>query len=164
MSGVSAMPGGRLSCAAVHPLAPFTVPPKLVLRALDDLHVLAQAAGRAMEVMERLDRRGAAIVALGERIDERADALLALGERIDARADAILALGTSLSADGRALLDQGKVLQEHAAEVARRGADVAAALPALQRAVELGEPLEGAVERLGRIVDRLPGGKRPPLR
>jgi hypothetical protein len=29
-------------------------------------------------------------------------------------------------------------------------------MPVLQRAVEMAVPLEGAVERLGRIVDRLP--------
>jgi hypothetical protein len=30
----------------------------------------------------------------------------------------------------------------------------------MQRAVEMAEPLEGAVERLGRMVDRLPGARR----
>jgi len=30
----------------------------------------------------------------------------------------------------------------------------------LARTVSLAEPLQGAVERLGRIVDRLPGGRR----
>ena len=34
------------------------------------------------------------------------------------------------------------------------------ALPILEQAVALGAPLEGAVERIGRIVDRLPGGRR----
>ena len=33
-------------------------------------------------------------------------------------------------------------------------------LPTLQRAVGLAEPLEGAVERLGRVIDRLPGSAR----
>jgi hypothetical protein len=53
-----------------------------------------------------------------------------------------------------------------AGEVAQRGAQVAEALPYLERAVTMVEPLEGAVERLGRIVDRLPGAararRRPP--
>jgi hypothetical protein len=44
--------------------------------------------------------------------------------------------------------------------VAERGAEVAGALPVLQRAVGIAEPLEGAVERLGRMVDRFPGGRR----
>ena len=37
---------------------------------------------------------------------------------------------------------------------------LADALPALQRAVEIAEPLEGVVERVGRLADRLPGGRR----
>ncbi len=36
-------------------------------------------------------------------------------------------------------------------------------LPALERAIEMASPLEGAIDRFGRLVDRLPGGtaRRP---
>jgi hypothetical protein len=55
------------------------------------------------------------------------------------------------------------VVIEHAArEVAKSGAVLAEALPTLQRGLEIAEPLEGVVERVGRIVDRLPGGTRRP--
>ena len=68
---------------------------------------------------------------------------------------------------GERVLELGDILMERStladrAKDADRGADVAAALPTLQRAVSI-EPLEGAVERLGRAIDRLPGGRpRPP--
>ena len=77
-------------------------------------------------------RHGARVVALGERMDARSDAILAQGERIEAAAR----------------------------EVADRGAQLAEALPVMQRAIEMAEPLEGVVERLGRVADRLPGGGR----
>ena len=82
----------------------------------------------------------------GEQIDDRAAALLALGERGELRAGEVM--------------EQARNVSEVAAQVAASGAQVAAALPLLQRAIELTEPLEGTVERLGRIVDRLPKGRR----
>jgi hypothetical protein len=91
--------------------------------------------------------------------------MLALGERIELRGDALISLGERMEELGGQVLSQGGVIEEAAREVAERGADVAAALPTLQRAVELAQPLEGAVERVGRLVDRLPGGlreRRPP--
>jgi len=142
---------------------PLTLPPRLLLRALDDLHVLAQAAAelpaieaRLTERIDALDARAEGILAFGERIDARAEAILALGERIDARAGEIVAVGDRV--DG--VMAVGDRLDARAAEVAAAGREVAAAIPTLQRAVELSLPLEGAVERLGRFVDRLPGGGR----
>ena len=40
--------------------------------------------------------------------------------------------------------------------VAEVGAQVVESLPTLERAVTMATPLEGAVERVGRLVDRLP--------
>ena len=61
---------------------PLLLPPRLLLRALDDLHTLALAAARPRA------RRGAARTSAPTRssrwasaIDERADAILAMGER-----------------------------------------------------------------------------------
>ena len=34
-------------------------------------------------------------------------------------------------------------------------------IPTLERAIALASPLEGAIDRFGRFVDRLPGGQRP---
>ena len=53
--------------------------------------------------------------------------------------------------------------RDRANEVADRGADVAAALPTLQRAVSIAELFEGAVERLGRAIESPARGRpRPP--
>jgi hypothetical protein len=57
------------------------------------------------------------------------------------------------------ILAQGERVVAAAREVADRGAELAAALPVMQRAVEMAEPLEGVVERLGRVADRLPGAR-----
>ena len=169
-------------------LAPLALPPKLVARALDDLHAIAVAArdlgghlqhlerradevleglALAVEVARAIEHRGAQAIDMLERVEGRAEALLALGVSIEHRAEALLTFGERL--DGRAdaidglaheLLREGKMIQDRAREVAEAGTEVAAGLPALRRAVEMAEPLEGAVERLGRIVDRLPG-RRP---
>ena len=111
---------------------PLLIGPGLILRALDDLHTIAQAAASLEDIERRINERLGAIVALGESIDARVDEILATGERVE----------------------------EAAKDVAVVGRQIADALPVLQRAITMAEPLEGAVERLGRIVDRLPGGLR----
>jgi hypothetical protein len=121
---------------------PLLLGPQLVLRALDDLHTIARAAARLEDVERRIDGRLAAVLELGERIEE-------LGGRVDERIGQV-------DARAAAVLDQGRRLEQVAAQVAERGGQIAEAMPVLQRAVELAVPLEGAVERLGRMVDRLP--------
>jgi Rad3-related DNA helicase len=129
--------------------------------------------GRKMlRVAERLDDRVDAILALGERLDARAEAIMELGERLDARAEAIMLLGERL--DGRAgeLVEAGKEMRDAGQRVDRRGAEIVESatrvvdtgselitvLPAFERALEMATPLEGAIDRFGRLVDRLPGG------
>lgn len=176
------------------PLNPLLLPPRLVLRALDDLHTIAVAAGRLEQVEARLDERLAAVLELGERVeqlgalvderivqvDARAAELIDLGDRVDHRAGELIDLGGRVDeraggllgaaerVEGRLggllelgdrvdeILEQGRRVEEVAARVAERGGQIAEAMPVLQRAVEMAVPLEGAVERLGRIVDRLP--------
>lgn len=167
---------------------PLLLPPRLLFRALDDLHTLALAAGRLERVEESLNARADAILAMGDRIDGRSSAILELGEQIvamggqvvamgerfdaiDERAEAILELGERIVAlgsrvddvDARAgqILEQGVEVVAAARDVSAQGAALAAALPVMQRAIEMAEPLEGVVERLGRVADRLPGGARP---
>ncbi len=41
----------------------------------------------------------------------------------------------------------------------RAAGELAEALPTIEQAVTMVSPLEGAVERLGRTIDRLPGGR-----
>jgi hypothetical protein len=60
-----------------------------------------------------------------------------LGDRIDAR---------------------GAEIVDRATRVADTGAELIAVLPAFERALEMATPLEGAIDRFGRFVDRLPGG------
>jgi hypothetical protein len=144
---------------------PLVLPPKLLLRALDDIHEMAVASrqvvdmgARLLELGERMDARAEAILGLGERIDARAQQILDVGEHIQGRADDLIALGADMHKLGGNVLEQGDLIEQRARDVAERAADIVAALPLLERALALGEPLEGAVERLGRMVDRLPGG------
>lgn len=134
-------------------VALVVLPPRLALRTLDDLHSLAGSAERALDLLERLDARAT-------RIEGEIDKLLVLGETLEGRAAQITAMGDRLAGLGDQLVAEAKGAQAVGEEVARRGAEIAAALPLLQRALDLGEPLEGAIERAGRIVDRLPGGRR----
>jgi len=132
--------------------------------------------GRAvLEIAERLDERAAAILTLGERLDERAGAILLLGEQLDARAEAILELGGRLDGRTSDLIDLGVRIHDLGYRVDARGAEVAnqanavvesaneliTVMPTLERALALATPLEGAIDRFGRLVDRLPGGRRP---
>src|SRR4051794_31948532 len=157
---------------------PLTLPPRLILRALDDLHAIAEAArrlptleamlvdrfdtldARAEEVLERMGE----MLALGERVSERGREIVAFGERIDARGEELLERGGELVVQGREIVAQAQ-------EVAVTGRELAAAFPTLERTAQIGEtlaqavePLQGAAERLGRVVDRLPGGGRPRAR
>lgn len=145
----------------------LTVAPRLGLRALEDLHQIALAArdigprlgtlqdradsieeqlGEAILIARQIEERGREAIEMAGRIDTRAQAILDLADRVDDRAAEIMA--------------EAKVIQLTAAEVAVRGGQVADALPLLQRALEIAEPLESTVERLGRLIDRLPGGVR----
>ena len=151
--------GHAFSLQSARPVNPLLLPPKLVLRALDDLHALASHACRASTERARraILAMGQAIVERADRMDERAGELV---DRLDKQADALLEQSKALHEQAAAILVQGERVEEAGREVADRGAQLAEALPVLQRAVEMAQPLEGAVERLGRMVDRLPGAKR----
>lgn len=168
-------------------MSSLLAPLRLTLRALDDLHAIALTGadlgrrlslleerfdriegelGEAIGVARQIDGRAAEVLGfaddaleLGRRIDARAGALLALGERVDVRAGAIIDLGAHVEALIGAMVEEAKLIEAAAQQVAATGAEVATALPLLHRAIEMTEPLEGAVERIGRIVDRLPGGR-----
>lgn len=129
------------------------IPPKLILRALDDLHTIARSAERGVATLDDLDQRAERIEDLGERF-------LEVGKRLDVRAGEILEFGESFEQLGRELHSQARVMDEHARQVEALGAEIVASLPTLEQAVTLVSPLEGAVERFGRAFDRLPGGRR----
>jgi uncharacterized protein (DUF3084 family) len=164
------------------------LPPRLATQTLDDIHqiatggrtmirLLAGLEERADRVQDQLDAMLAAaeslndmgerVLTLVERLDERAVAVLALGSQIDSRGKEMVALASELDSRAGALLGLGQQIDErgasivtHADLVATRAAEVVAVLPTLEKAVAIASPLEGAVERLGRMVDRLPGEAR----
>jgi methyl-accepting chemotaxis protein len=143
---------------------PLLLGPRLTIRALDDFHTMAQAAGQLASTLEALDRRAdrietqlATVIDVARQIEARGEEAIATAERIDRQARAALRLARRVDQRVVEVLAASETISERALEVAARGAEVAAALPLLQRALELAEPLEGAVERFGRIVDRLPG-------
>lgn len=130
----------------------LALPPRLIGRALEDLTTLNRTGRDAVRLLERLDDKAERILALGERIEARAATILELGERMDDRGAALLDLGERT-------VKEAVGVQERAEEISARAAEMIAVLPTLERAVALASPLEGAVERLGRVVDRLPGGE-----
>jgi hypothetical protein len=158
---------------------PIETPQSIVGRIVNDLGAVARLARSAperldrilelgeemtaiarnvLEIAERLDARAEAALELGERLDARAEAALKLGERLDRRAGELIELGDKIQALGRRVDERGGEIVERANRVTETGAELIAVLPAFERAVEMATPLEGAIDRFGRLVDRLPGG------
>ncbi len=166
-------------------LAVPLLPVSLALRALDDLHALAGAAAELPEIEARLARRVddleermaellaaadggraelRAAVRAARRLDGRAASAVTTLGGLDGQAEAVVAEVKAFQARVGDVLDVLSRLEVIAAQVAAEGGRVAEALPALERAITstetlatVVEPLHGATERLGRIVDRLPG-------
>jgi hypothetical protein len=133
------------------PIVTPLLPARVIVQALDDLHAIAEAARRLpaieatlTEQFQILNRQTERIIELGQRLHERGGELLVHSDRLHMRSEEVLA--------------ESERVRASAHEVAVRGAEVAAALPALQQIVTTTEPLQGAIERFGRMVDRLPGG------
>ena len=136
----------------------LTLPLDLVARALDDLGAIARVAhelperldtleARAEKVQEQFDRA----LVIGETIADNSAAMVELGRNIEARGEALVELGERMIVLGDTVLDRSNLIADRA--------KVAQALPVLERAVAMASPLEGTVERLGRALDRLPGGR-----
>jgi methyl-accepting chemotaxis protein len=84
-------------------LSLVTLPPRMVMRALDDLHSLAVAARALPEIEARILARVAEIqeqfdqaLEIGRSLDARGGELTALSEKLDAHAAAFLELSTGL--------------------------------------------------------------------
>jgi hypothetical protein len=138
------------------------IPPRLIIRAADDLHRMVVLAEKSLERLEAMERRTDRMIELGERIDGRADQVLGLGERISTQTEAVTELGAEIEELGKRMLEQGLIIEKQAEAVAARAGELVEALPTIELAVSMVSPLEGAVERIGRAVDRLPGGLRRP--
>ncbi len=83
---------------------------------------------------------------------------MSMGERIDDRAEQLLELGGAMRDLGQQIDARGAEIVDRATRVAETGGDLITVLPAFERALEMATPLEGAIDRFGRLVDRLPGG------
>lgn len=117
-----------------------------------------QQIERALELGEEFREIAVSFLAVAERVDRRLDAAIAMGERLDGRAAELIELGVSVRELGRRFDERGAEISERANRVAETGEELIAVLPAFERAVAMAAPLEGAIDRVGRLVDMLPGG------
>jgi len=141
---------------------------------LSDLAAVARLArlapaqfDRLLELGEEMAAIGRSVLEIAERLDERADAIMVLGERLDARADELVRMGTQMREVGLRIDTRGGEIVDSANRVVETGSELITVLPAFERALEMATPLEGAIDRFGRLVDRLPGGaqrRRPETR
>ncbi len=142
----------------------------MVNRMVSDLGAIARVARTAPAQLERILEIGEEIALIGrnvleiaERLDRRAEATMLLGERLDMRAAELVELGGAMHELGLRIDVRGAEIVDRATRVADTGGELMTALPAFERALDMATPLEGAIDRFGRLVDRLPGGRRPPI-
>ncbi len=149
---------------------PIESPQTVVNRIVSDVGAVARMArtapaqiNRMLELGEEIATTGRAVLEIAERLDRRAEAVLSIGKRLDERAAALLELGTRVEVLGGQVNARGAEIVASATQVSETGSELIAVLPTLERALQMASPLEGAIDRFGRLVDRLPGGapRRP---
>ena len=109
-------------------LGPLTLPPRLALRALDDLHMLAESSQKLADAVGELPK-------IERRVRERLDTL-----------EKSLGAMTALGQDMQKTVDQMRALQE--AVLSLIGSTDALAIAIA--------PLESLGRRVGRFADRFP--------
>jgi hypothetical protein len=124
---------------------PFELSARLVQNAVDDLGAIAAAARDLPARLQELDARA-------ERMQEQLDRALTLGETIAANTAAMVEMAQRVEARGESMIDLGE-------RMITLGDAVMAQSESIARALAIATPLEGTVERLGRALDRLPGGR-----
>lgn len=162
-------------------LAPLELPARLASRAyesaseaIDVGRQLVRVASDGITLLERLDRRAERFIEVAESIDAKAGAVLELGERIESSARSMVDLGAKIDARGAEMSElgedivaQARLVHERAGEVVVQATELVAVIPTMERAVRLVEPLEGTVDVLGRVADRLTGSRNrgvvPPV-
>ena len=150
---------------------PVLFPEALVSRALTDLAALERliriAPGRIDQLLglaEELVAIGHRVLEIAERLDSRAASIEALGERLDVRAVELIDLGEHMQAMGGQIDSRGADIVAGAERVSETARELLLVLPTLERALDLATPLEGAIDRFGRLVDRFPGASSPRRR
>jgi hypothetical protein len=113
---------------------PVELSTRLLQAAIEMPARLQELDERAARMQDQLDRA----LALGETIAANTAAMVEMAERVEARGESMMDLGERMLALGNAVSEQSE---------------------AIIRALAIATPLEGTVERLGRALDRLPGGK-----
>jgi methyl-accepting chemotaxis protein len=123
---------------------------------------------------EATSRRVGALIKLIDRADSALDDVVELRRSIQFIADNIAELTESAAGINRnageiageitTLTQAAQGIDTHAERLAGDAASIARALPTVQRIAEIVDPLENTVVRLGRVVDRIPGGKRKEIR
>jgi ABC-type transporter Mla subunit MlaD len=153
-------------------------PPRLFVRTLDDFHTLVEIADDTNKRLDRIERLAmemtqqlAILVKLVGVLEQGGETMIAAAKRVDSVARDVMSLGDRLDAGPDALKDvstrfeeAASQMQQRARELADQGAQVAATVPILQRAMEAAAPsIEGALSRLGQLMaPSQPGAATPP--
>jgi hypothetical protein len=116
---------------------PFELSARLLQAAIEMPARLQELDERAARMQDQLDRA----LALGELIAANTAAMVEMAERVESRGASMIELGERMMALGNSVTEQSE---------------------SIARALAIATPLEGTVERLGRALDRLPGGKPRP--
>lgn len=140
-------------------------------RIVSDLGAVARLARAAPAKLDQILALGEELVGIGrgvlqiiERLDRRAEEIMELGDRLEAQAGELIELGREMRELGHRIDRRGGEIVEGASQVVETGNELIAVMPTFERALEMATPLEGAIDRFGRLVDRLPGGRRPDAR
>jgi hypothetical protein len=116
---------------------PFELSARLLQAAIERPARWQELDERAARMQDQLDRA----LALGELIAANTAAMVEMAERVESRGASMMELGERMMALGNSVTEQSE---------------------SIARALAIASPLEGTVERLGRALDRLPGGKPRP--
>jgi hypothetical protein len=127
---------------------PFELSARLLEGALSDLGAIATAARELPDRMRELDERAA-------RMQDQLDRALDIGETIAANTAAMVEMAQRVESRGESMIDLGE-------RMLALGDAVMAQSEQIARGLAIASPLEGTVERLGRALDRLPGGRPRP--
>lgn len=148
-------------------LAPIELPLRLINRitevpgqvasTADGIGNVIELMTQALPLLRSLDDKAGRILDLAEDLNDRADKILALGGTVSGQAEAIIDLGVRVSDLGEQIVSEAATVSARAAAINETALKL---LPTAEQALSIVGPLEGAVERLGRVVDRLPGQGR----